>query len=122
MISPRRRRTDQRDSSKEPDERYVYMRTEDRSPWMLIDFYTRKYKVLIWLFWVIAISAGFGFRTPAQTTDKLQEQIDTLKKQFELRGSAMNQMNLKLDQLIVLSCLDSRMSLRDKQLAGLPCK
>lgn len=115
-----------------PDERYVYMRAEDRSIWMRSAFWIEKYKLLWVPLLAILTAMGFGWRTPAQTTHELREtiestrtvlqrQVDTIRSNVISGEQTRNRLESKLDVLLKLSCSDPRIARRDKQLAGLEC-
>jgi hypothetical protein len=115
-----------------PDERYVYMRSEDRSIWMRSAFWIEKYKLLWVPLLAILTAMGFGWRTPAQTTHELREtiestravlqrQVDTIRSTVQSGEQTRGRLESKLNVLLKLSCSDPRIARRDKQLAGLEC-
>ena len=85
-----------------PDRR----RAADVSAWVKAGALVARYKVLFWGLGILAVSAGYGFRTPAQTNARMQQQIDAMRADVDsLR--AHEQVNASLLRtLIEVACLD----------------
>lgn len=114
------------------DGTYVYMRAEDRSMFMKIAYWKDKYSI-IWIPLVgLAVSLGYGFRTPVQVQHEMRAHVDsaTLHLQTEIdeiRHAAIqsdSQWKIQSEGLAVilrLQCINPTIKERDQRLAGLDC-
>lgn len=102
------------------NERYVMQRAEDRSFFAAFDYYTTRYKVIIWALVALALAMGFDYKTPKATFQELQGQITENKKQVD--SVVLPKVSATQDQLSILlklRCADTTVDRRTSILTGL---
>jgi hypothetical protein len=96
-------------------------RAEDRSLWMRSAFILEKYRI-IWVGSLLILTAfGFDFKTPKTANQELQTRIDSVKHALTAAIRRSDSLEMKLDILLKVPCLDKNRNLRDLQLIGLDC-
>lgn len=79
---------------------------EDQSIWAWTSYLLTKYKIILWILAWFLIAAGFGFQTPAQTTNKLQKEIDELAVSRDTLMVRQTEIRRTLNDLKFLACLN----------------
>lgn len=108
---------------KEGDERYVYMRVEDRSLWFRSSYLYEKYKILtIPIFALLVLGARQWIHEAMQdTTAALSARIDTTQSAIRTEVLSRDSTNQKLTILLRVTCVSSRATKSELALAGLNC-
>lgn len=102
------------------NDRYVMQRAEDRSFFAAFDYYTTKYKLLIWLLGLALLAIGFDFKTPKAIFQDLQAQITANKRQVDsVITPRIDNTDKKIDVLISLQCFNRAVTTDQKTLSGL---
>lgn len=110
-----------KDEAHKEDYTYVYSRLADRSVWAKTAYYKDKY-FFIWMpVMAVFFAMGFDFKTPAQATKQLQIQIDTLVMHNHLIDTSQVRLEGKINMILKINCLATKISPHDMQLAGLDC-
>lgn len=113
-------------TTKEND-RYVMSRSEDHSFFAAFDYYTTKYKLVLWLLMLAGLAIGFDFKTPKAIFADLQNQVTANKRQvdsviqpkIDATNHRIDQVNDKMDVLLRLQCVNRTVSQQQAQLSGL---
>lgn len=106
--------------ARKEDDRFVMQRAEDHSFFAAFDYYTTKYKLLIWLFGLALLAVGFDFKTPKSIFADLQAQITKNKIQVDsVLTPHLNRVDEKIDVLLRLRCVDKTLSADQRLLSGL---
>lgn len=109
------------------NDRFVMQRAEDRSFFAAFDYYTTKYKLVLWLLGIGILAIGFDFKTPRAIFRDLQDQITVNKRQvdsqivpkIEAVNSRVDGANAKIDILLRLRCVDNSVTSSQRVLSGL---
>lgn len=107
-------------------------RREDRTFWAAFDYFTTKYKLLIWVLAWFLFGAGFGFKLPIQAINQTNAKIDSTERrlQIEIDDIKIDHKNIKpnidavkddLNILLRLGCADKYTTSNDKYVSGLDC-
>jgi hypothetical protein len=90
----------------DPDTTYVYMRAEDRSPFMRATYLWDKYRLIIYAVVGYLLASGYEWRTPAQHNKMVKVEIDSLRSVMLKEKQATSELERKLDILIRFRCLE----------------
>lgn len=78
-----------------------------------------------WIIWAplfaLFVAAGFGFRTPLQTTNKLQVQIDSVRDETSKLRLQQSTFSSRIEMLLRMNCASTTLNKRDAFLLGLDC-
>lgn len=114
----------QPDSDEDPT--YVYSRAEDRSRWMRVSYVLDKYKVLFYIGVAIAVSAGYGFKTPKTAMDEVRASISRLDTasnrridSTNARLAAIERLTVSVEAMVRIRCVESPPE--TLRLAGIDC-
>lgn len=67
-----------------------------------------KYRLLVWLGFLLLLAFGFDFKTPAQAMKTLQSQIDTLKDNRDRLSSDQKEIRRDVKDVKILLCLNHK--------------
>lgn len=97
-------------------------RAEDYTFVGKIAYYSNKYSI----FWIPLLAfltaMGFGFKTPAQQAIEFTTKITVLDSNLHVEVRNRHELDMKIDILLKLSCINSKISKDYQQLIGLNCE
>jgi hypothetical protein len=124
----KRKHGDCPDDPQKGDGTYVFMRAEDRSPWMRLSFLLDKYKSLVYLGGFAMLALGFDFKTPKTAFAELRGNIienrqhnDSAFQAMSNRIANLETIAVNLDALMRIRCVELSAKPRDLMLAGIDC-